>query len=148
MHIYDATLPATQSLGWSQRALLYGTSWSFDTRKGGSMIRQHFSNILLSSELVWIIASVSCSWLTGVAPSVVLRCCSPSASRFNVFCICLLSCSRACYLLNIFSFSDNSFKRSLDTVVQEISSSYGGMITRVTKTHPLFAVNLQNLPID
>ncbi len=52
-------------------------------------IRQRFINLLLSNfgEPVWIVASVSCSYLTGVAPGVVFCCCSPSASGFDVLCI-------------------------------------------------------------
>ncbi len=51
--------------------------------------RQRFSNLLLSNfgESVWIVASVSCSYLTGAAPGVVFCCCSPSASGFDVLCV-------------------------------------------------------------
>ncbi len=56
--------------------------------------RQHFSNLLLSNfgEPVWIVVSVSCSYLTGTAPGVVFCCCSPSASGFDVLCVqrCIL----------------------------------------------------------
>ncbi len=51
--------------------------------------RQRFSNLLSSNfvEPVRIVASVSCSWLTGAAPGVVFCCWSPSASGFNVLCV-------------------------------------------------------------
>ncbi len=59
--------------------------------------RQRFSNLLLSSfgESVWIVSSVSCSYLTGAAHGVVfvVFCCwSPSASGFEVLCVqrCIL----------------------------------------------------------
>ncbi len=51
--------------------------------------RQRFSNLLLLNfgEPVWIVVSVSCSYLTGAAPGVVFCCWSPSASGFDVLCI-------------------------------------------------------------
>jgi len=36
-------------------------------------------------EPVWILASVSCYWPTGLEPGLFFCCCSPSALRFNVF---------------------------------------------------------------
>ncbi len=36
---------------------------------------------------VWIVVSVSCSYLTGAAPGVVFCCWSPSASGFDVLCV-------------------------------------------------------------
>ncbi len=56
--------------------------------------RQRFSNLLLSNfgEPVRIIASISCSQLTGAAPGVVFCCWSPSGSGFEVLCVqrCIL----------------------------------------------------------
>ncbi len=56
--------------------------------------RQRFSNLLLSNfgDPVWIVPSVSCSYLTGAAPGVVFCCWSPSASVFDVLCVqrCIL----------------------------------------------------------
>ncbi len=51
--------------------------------------RQRFSNILLSNfgEPVRIVASISCSKLTGAEPGVVFCCCSPSASGSDVLCV-------------------------------------------------------------
>ncbi len=55
---------------------------------------QRFSNLLLSNfgDPVWIVAFISCSWLTEAAPGVVFCCCSPSASGFDVLCVqrCIL----------------------------------------------------------
>ncbi len=87
-------------------------AWTVETRQDGSMLscslrqiltlhlnvaaeikthqtRQRFSNLLLSNfgESVWIIASVSCSCLTGAAPGVVFCSCSTSASGFDVLCV-------------------------------------------------------------
>ncbi len=87
-------------------------AWTIETRQDGSMLscslhqiltlhlnvaaeiethqtRQHFSNLLLSNfgDPVWIVASVSCSYLTGAAPGVVFCCWSPSASGFDVLCV-------------------------------------------------------------
>ncbi len=41
---------------------------------------------------MWIVSSVSCSYLTGAAPGVVFCCWSPSASGFDVLCVqrCIL----------------------------------------------------------
>ncbi len=49
--------------------------------------RKRFSNLLLSNfgESVWIVSSVSCSYLTAAAPGVVFSCWSPSVSGFDVF---------------------------------------------------------------
>jgi len=49
----------------------------------------HFSNPLLSNfgEPVPIIASVSCSTADRSVTCCVFCCCSPSASRFNMFCV-------------------------------------------------------------
>ncbi len=53
-----------------------------------------FSNLILSNSVdpVWIVSSVSCSYLTGAAPGVVFCCCNPSASGFDVLCVqrCIL----------------------------------------------------------
>ncbi len=38
-------------------------------------------------ESVWIVSSVSCSYLTGAAPGVVFCCWSPSASGLDVLCV-------------------------------------------------------------
>ncbi len=92
-------------------------AWTVETRQDGSMLscslrqiltlhlnvaaeikthqtRQRFSNLLLSNfgESVWIVSSVSCSYLTGAAPGVVFCCWSPSASGFDVLCVqrCIL----------------------------------------------------------
>ncbi len=87
-------------------------AWTVETRQDGSMLscslrqiltlhlnvaaeikthqtRQRFSNLLLSSfvDPVWIVSSVSCSYLTGAAPGVVFCCWSPSASGFDVLCV-------------------------------------------------------------
>ncbi len=89
-------------------------AWTAETSQDGSMLscslrqiltlpseyhqthqtRQRFSNLLLfnSGESVWIVSSVSCSYLTGVSPGVVFCCWSPSASGFDVLCVqrCIL----------------------------------------------------------
>ncbi len=92
-------------------------AWTVETRQDGSMLscslcqililhlnvaaeikthqtRHGFSNLLLSNfvEPVWIVVSVSCSYLTGAAPGVVFCCWSPSASGFDVLCVqrCIL----------------------------------------------------------
>ncbi len=87
-------------------------AWTVETRQDGSMLhvlyaklwpdhlnvaaeiethqtRQRFYNLLLSDfgEPVWIVACVSCSYLTGAAPGVVFCCWSPSASGFDVLCV-------------------------------------------------------------
>lgn len=55
--------------------------------KGLKKMRQHFSNLQLSSfgDSVPTIASDSCSWLRGLETDVVFFCFNPSASRFHLF---------------------------------------------------------------
>ncbi len=73
--------------------VLYAKFWPYHLNVAAEtethQIRQRFSNLLLSNfgEPVWIVASVSCSYLTGAAPGVVFCCCSPSASGFDVLCV-------------------------------------------------------------
>lgn len=77
-------------------------SWTSDTRQDGSkcsccrrdvmtLPSEMFSNLLLSNfnKAVWVVSCVSCSFLTGVPPSVVFCCCSSShvVRLDNLFCI-------------------------------------------------------------
>ncbi len=59
------------------------------SRNQDSSEQATFFNLLLSSfgESVWIVSSVSCSYLTGAAPGVVFCCWSTSASGFDVLCV-------------------------------------------------------------
>ncbi len=59
------------------------------SRNPDSSDQATFFNLLSSSfgEPVWIVSSVSCSYLTGAAPGVVFCCWSPSASGFDVLCV-------------------------------------------------------------
>lgn len=72
--------------------------------------RRRFSNLVLNDfgESMGPVDSVSCSWLTGVPPGVVLCCCSPSASRFTTSCVqrcssAHLSCNEMLFELLLFS---------------------------------------------
>ncbi len=73
--------------------VLYTKFWPYHLNVAAEIethqTRQRFSNLLLSNfgELVRIVASVSCSELTGAAPGVVFCCCRPSASGFDVLCV-------------------------------------------------------------
>ncbi len=78
--------------------ILYAKFWSYHLNIAAEIkthqTRQSFFNLLLSGfgESVWIVSSVSCSYLTGAAPGVVFCCWSPSASGFDVLCVqrCIL----------------------------------------------------------
>ncbi len=73
--------------------VLYAKFWPYHLNVAAEIkthqTRQRFSNLLLSNfgDPVWIVASVSCSYLTGAAPGVVFCCCSSSASGFDVLCV-------------------------------------------------------------
>ncbi len=80
--------------------VLYAKFWPYHLNVAAEIethqTRQRCSNLLLFNlgEPVWIVSSVSCSYLTGAAPSVVFCCCSPSAHLVRrvvrsemVFCI-------------------------------------------------------------
>ncbi len=73
--------------------VLYVKFWPYHLNVAAEIethqIRQRFSNLLLSNsgKPVWIVVSVSCSYLTGAAPGVVFCCCSSSASGFDVLCV-------------------------------------------------------------
>ncbi len=76
--------------------------------------RQCFSNLLLSNfgDPVWIVSSVSCSYLTGAAPGVVFCCWSTSASGFDVLCVqrwysAYLGCNEWLFELNTRTFDIN-----------------------------------------
>ncbi len=95
-HRYTTTtsLNRWDKTGWIH-AFMFFTSNSDPTiwmsQQKSRLIRrgQRFSNLLLSNfgEPVRIVASVSCSYLTGAAPGVVFCCWSPSASGFDVLCV-------------------------------------------------------------
>ncbi len=73
--------------------VLYDKFWLYHLNVAAEIethqTRQRFSNLLLSDfgESVWIVSSVSWSYLTGAAPGVVFCCWSPSASGFDVLCV-------------------------------------------------------------
>ncbi len=91
--------------------------------------RQRFSNLILSNSVdpVWIVSSVSCSYLTGAAPGVVFCCWSPSASGFDVLCVqrwcsAYLGCNEWLFeLLSIISIQ--SVSRSLTYDINKAFSS-------------------------
>ncbi len=73
--------------------ILYAKFWPYHLNVAAEIethqTRQRFSNLLLSGfgDPVWIVSSVSCSYLTRAAPGVVFCCCSTSASGFDVLCV-------------------------------------------------------------
>ncbi len=72
--------------------VLYAKFWPYHLNVAAEIethqTRQRCSNLLLFNlgEPVWIVSSVSCSYLTGAAPSVVFCCCSPSAPSGSTCC--------------------------------------------------------------
>lgn len=71
--------------------VVYTKSWPYHLNvvaenKTQNTRRFFFSNLLSNlGELVWIVALVSCSVLTRVAPSELFNCSSTSASRLDMF---------------------------------------------------------------
>ncbi len=95
-HHYTTTtsLNCWDKAGWIHAFMFfYAKFWPYHLNVAAELEthqnRQHFSNLLLSNfgESVEIVASVSCSYLTGAAPGVVFCSCIPSASGFDVLCV-------------------------------------------------------------
>ncbi len=93
-HHYTTTLNRWDKAGWIHAFMFfYAKFWPYHLNVAeefeSHQTRKRFSNLLLSNfgDPVRIVASVSCSYLTGAAPGVVFYCCSPSALGFDVLCI-------------------------------------------------------------
>ncbi len=110
--------------------VLYAKFWPYHLNVAAEIethqTRQRFYNLLLSSfgESVWIVVSVSCSYLTGATPGVVFCCCSPSSSGFDVLCVqrwysAHLGCNEWLFELLVF----RSFLTSLPILLWPLTST-------------------------
>ncbi len=93
LHHHHQPEPLRQGRMDSCFHVLYAKFWPYHLNVAAEIkthqIRQRFYNLLLSSfgDPVWIVDSVSCSYLTLAVPGVVFCCCSSSSSGFDVLCV-------------------------------------------------------------